>query len=244
MKILTQRIFALLLPLALLLSVSAQAMVGAEFDDAPDTMHIMDLGAESTALLPRTQVYEAQFPDVSPDSWYYAYAAAGYEYGLFGGRDTGFAPDADITVAELLTLSARIRAAYDGDTIEPATGERPWYMPYATYLHEKDLLDISILDTGYDTPATRAQLAGIFALSLPENCFDGINAPPPATTSPTWTSTPPISRRSCGSINRACSPVWTTRAAIGRTKPPRARRPPPSSPAWWTRRCALRSHGP
>ena len=177
MKILTQRIFALLLPLALLLSVSAQAMVGAEFDDAPDTMHIMDLGAESTALLPRTQVYEAQFPDVSPDSWYYAYAAAGYEYDLFGGRDTGFAPDADITVAELLTLSARIRAAYDGDTIEPATGERPWYMPYATYLHEKDLLDISVLDTGYDTPATRAQLAGIFALSLPENCFDGINAP-------------------------------------------------------------------
>ena len=175
MKNLTRRILALMLPLALLLSVSAQAVVGVEFDDAPDTMHIMDLDAESTPLLPRTQVYEGQFGDVDAEQWFYPYVAAGYEYALFGGRDNGFAPDADITVAELLTLSARIRAAYDGDTIEPATGDRPWYMPYATYLYEKGLLDIAILDAGFDTPATRAQLAGIFAFSLPEDCFDGLN---------------------------------------------------------------------
>ena len=177
MKNLTHRIFALLLPLALLLSVSAQAVVGAEFDDAPDIMHIMDLDVESGALLPRTRVYEEQFPDVSPDNWYYAYAAASYEYGLIGGRDNGFAPDADITVAELLTLSARIRAAYEGDPIEPVTGDRPWYMPYVVYLYDRNLLDVSILETDYDTPATRAQLASIFARSLPEDCFDGINAP-------------------------------------------------------------------
>ena len=135
----------------------------------------MDLNAESGALLPRVQVYNGQFPDVSPDSWYYTYAVAGYEYGLFDGRDTGFAPDAAITVAELLTLSARIRAAYDGETIRPVAGGEIWYLPYIEYLLSKELLDPGIAT--YEAPATRAQLAAIFALSLPEDCFDGLNTP-------------------------------------------------------------------
>lgn len=175
MKQMTRRILALLLPLALLLSVNAQAVVTDEpYEDTPGMMHIMDTVEPSTALLPRVQSYAGQFPDVSAEQWFYNNAVAGYEYGLFGGREKGFAPDADITVAELLTLSARIRAAYDGETIRPAAEGETWYIPYIMYLLDKGVFELSIAE--YDVPATRAQLAAVFALSLPEECFDGRNA--------------------------------------------------------------------
>lgn len=170
---LTRRVLALLLPLALLLSIGAQAVVGAEYDDAPDTMHIME--AERSALLPRIRSYEGQFSDVAAGSWYYDYAVYGYEYGLFLGRESGFEPDADITVAELLALSARLSAAYAGDAIPAAADDEAWYAPYVAYLQDNDLMDAALLSRLTEN-ATRAELAGIFALSLPEECYDARNA--------------------------------------------------------------------
>lgn len=146
-----RRFFALLLPLALLLSIAAQA-----------------------ALLPRSLVYAGQFADVSDDAWYYPYVAASYEYGLINGRGEGFAPDEPVTVAELLTLSARLHAAWAGETIPVSpNAPEPWYAPYAAYLAERALLPATL--TVGSRPATRAELAGIFALSLPESCYDDRN---------------------------------------------------------------------
>ncbi len=150
-------ILALLLPLALLLSTGARAADG---------------GARAP-LLERERVYEGQFIDADPTSWYFSSVVSGYEYGLFNGRDNGFAPNAEVTVAELLTLSARIHAAYAGDIIEDEEDPSLWYFPYILYLQEKGALDESVV--GWQNPATRAQLAAIFALSLPEECYDGLN---------------------------------------------------------------------
>lgn len=167
-----RRILALLLPLAMLLTFGAQAVADdVPHNDPPGVYRTM--ASEDTPLFPPARIYEDQFVDVPLGSWYYPYVASGYAYGLFEGRGDGFEPDGDITVAELLTLSARLRAAYDGDTIrERAEGEL-WYMPYVSYLDGKDILERS-LET-LDVPATRAQLAAIFALSLPESCYDGLN---------------------------------------------------------------------
>ncbi len=151
-------LLALLLPLALLLSVGAQA---AEVE-------------ARAPLLERARVYEGQFIDADPTSWYFSSVVSGYEYGLFNGRGDGFAPNAEITVAELLTLSARLHAAYTGDTIPAAEEDEPlWYGPYLLYLNEKGILDESVV--GWENPATRSQLAAIFSLSLPEECYDGLN---------------------------------------------------------------------
>lgn len=168
------RILSLILPLALLLSVGVWAVVGAEYDDAPDTMHIMDVGAGSAALLPRARSYDGRFADVAAESWYYPYVSAGYDYALFNGRgENAFAPDAPITVAELATLSARIRAAYLGETI---TDDTPWSAaPYVAFLREQGAFDESLAPHLAET-ATRAQVAGVFAATLPEDCFDDRNA--------------------------------------------------------------------
>ena len=125
------------------------------------------------ALLSRERAYDGRFSDLDPASWYYGYAVSCYEYGLFNGRGDGFDPDADITLGELLALSARIHAAYVGDTILDEDSGLPWFWPHAIYLEEKGLLDSSVV--GWLKPATRAQLAAIFALTLPAECYNAPN---------------------------------------------------------------------
>ena len=161
MKRLSRRLFWLLPVLALALSLSAWAV---------DTEI-----AEGGPIISKSDVYDAQFQDVSPEQWFYPYVTASYEYGLIRGRsEHSFAPGEEITVAELLTLSARIRSAYEGENIPAAAEGEVWYAPYVAYLSAKGLLDNSLSE--YGAPATRAQLAGIFALSLPESCFAAQNA--------------------------------------------------------------------
>lgn len=156
-----KRLFLALLPLALALTVGAQALAES-------------VTTESGTLFPKIRTYDGEFGDVPVDSWFYGYAVSGYEYGLFSGRDTGFAPDADITVAELLTLSARLRAAYEGESIPEAQNGESWYAPYARYLSEKGAVDGSLPGLAEER-ATRAQLAAIFAAALPEECYDDRN---------------------------------------------------------------------
>ena len=128
--------------------------------------------AAQNAILPRAQTYDDQFADVDAGDWYYPYVAAAHEYALMNGRGNGFAPDAEITVAELLTLSARLRAAHAGDAIADT---EPWSVePYIAYLREQGVYD-DALTPRLAEKATRAQLAGVFAAALPEECFDGRN---------------------------------------------------------------------
>lgn len=127
--------------------------------------------SEDGALLYKTRSYDGQFADVADDDWYYDYAVLGYEYGLFDGRGSGFAPGAEITLAELVTLAARLRAAYEDDVIPAAAGR--WYMPYVNYLESKGILDPTL--NGFDAYASRAELAAVFASALPESCYDGRN---------------------------------------------------------------------
>lgn len=170
-----QRLLALL-TLSLLLTVGAWAATDTDYNRTPETVHVYDNGTDIKyeAILPRVQSYDGCFADVAPESWYYASAAAGYEYALFNGRsETQFAPDAEITVAELLTLSARVRAAYEGDAIADTA---PWSpAPYADYLRQQGIYDEALTPL-LSEKATRAQLAGIFAATLPEGCYDGRNA--------------------------------------------------------------------
>lgn len=171
-----KRTLSLLLPLAMLLTVGVWAVVGTEYDDAPDAMHIMDMGTDVKyeTILPRVRDYDGRFDDVAGTDWFYPYAAAGYEYALINGRgERTFAPDAEITVAELTVLSARIRAAYEGDAI---TDSATWSAaPYVAYLRSHGAFDEG-LAKHLTEKATRAQVAAVFAAALPESCYDDRNA--------------------------------------------------------------------
>ena len=154
------RIVSMLLPIILLLCVSVHAQ------SAP-------------AVFQRTLSYNGAFIDVSADDWYAPYAASVYEYGLMEGRGTGvFAPDGSITVAELLTLSARLHSTYEngGSAVSFTRSEagENWFAPYLAYLEEASLLPFRLPD--YYVSATRAQMACIFASTLPSEWYDDRNA--------------------------------------------------------------------
>ena len=124
--------------------------------------------------------YEGQFTDVHASAWYYANVKALYELGLAKGQGGGglFAPKADITVAEMIALTARLRSLYDygqseaGPSAYASSGA--WYAPYVSYLKGAGVIGVE-LDGLCERPATRAQVAHLLANALPGELFGSPN---------------------------------------------------------------------
>lgn len=157
-----RRLPLLLLILAALLSVSAYAKQPLETASSP---------------FMRIRSYDVPFSDVSENSWFSSCARSAYEYGFVEGRGNGtFAPNENITLAELLTLSARLNSTYCGSSsIFPSAGSgEAWYLPYVSYLRENSLLPEGLDDV--TAVATRAQMAAVFAHALPDAWYDERNA--------------------------------------------------------------------
>lgn len=180
------------LPLALLLSVSALAQSsGTEYSlpaEAADATEATDARTaqlttaetpEAAGLFAPVRSYERAFSDVAEGAWYAPAVITAYEYGLLDGRGDGcFAPEERITIAEALTIAARMRCVYQTgseDALGTAEAGERWYAPYVAYLQGENLLD-GRYEGFYLLPASRAQLAGIFAFALPADQYDEPNA--------------------------------------------------------------------
>lgn len=136
--------------------------------------------AEDSPLSP-VRAYQEQFSDVGPDDWYYGNIKALYEFGLTNGQGSPdrFAPEDDVTLAEALTMCARLRSLYDHGDSEagPAmyrSESEAWYAPYVAYLQALHVID-NEFDGMYPQAATRAQTAHILAKTLPSSLFADIN---------------------------------------------------------------------
>lgn len=124
--------------------------------------------------------YAEEFTDMDSSDWFYSNVQALYELGLTNGQGDAhtFAPGDDITLAEAVTLAARLRSLYEYG--ESETGPAmygsggAWYRPYADYL--KSLGGIGEeFEGSYESAATRAQTAHILAGALPHSLFADIN---------------------------------------------------------------------
>ena len=114
------------------------------------------------------------FTDVSASDWFYGNVRSVYEYGLMIGKGENlFDPAGNVTLAETLTIAARLNAVYAAgeDGFEPGD---PWYAVYADYCVDKGIID-SIPDE-MNAPASRAEFASILAAALPGEAFDEKNA--------------------------------------------------------------------
>lgn len=139
------------------------------------------ISAQASALFPPTAVYENQFTDVTENDWFYKNVSALYSLGLTKGKGDSahFEPRSEITLAEVITMTARLRSLYDfsesevGADLFRRDGQR-WYEPYYEYLRY-----IGIIGTEFDAqpnlPATRAQVAHLLATVLPAELFEPIN---------------------------------------------------------------------
>ena len=74
--------------------------------------------AAAEERFPAVRVYEGQFRDVSDSDWYYENIKALYELGLVNGQEDGtFGPEGNMSVAEVVTMAARLRSLYEeGDS--------------------------------------------------------------------------------------------------------------------------------
>ena len=114
------------------------------------------------------------FPDVALDGWYTPYVAAVYEMGLMQGNSVGaFCPGGNITLAETITLAARIHKAYHTGSADFTQGT-PWYQVYVDYARENGICTVEYTD--YNAPARRSEFAAILAHALPAGELTQLNA--------------------------------------------------------------------
>ena len=139
------------------------------------------LSAQASALVPPSAAYTGQFVDIHDSDWFYPNVSALYALGLTNGKgDTAhFEPHSELTVAEAITMTARLRSLYDLGGSEVAADAfrfegAMWYEPYLAYLK-----DLGVITTEFDerlsAPATRAEVAHLLANALPQELFESIN---------------------------------------------------------------------
>ena len=94
----------------------------------------------ASADFTKTKTYtDGMFTDVPANEWYASSVQDAYELGIMQGDSaTTFSPNGTLTVAEGVTIAARIHETLTGKTIADASGE--WYTKYVNYAIENGFL--------------------------------------------------------------------------------------------------------
>lgn len=117
---------------------------------------------------------ENQFTDVSSGDWFAENVKKAYELGLVSGTsETTFNPNADITIAETITLASRLYSTYVGDD-HKFNSSNPWYQTYVDYALKNKLITKNQFND-YDLPARRIDFVVILEKALPDSCLNEIN---------------------------------------------------------------------
>ncbi len=113
------------------------------------------------------------FTDVE-GRWYTAYVSRVYEYGLMNGKGGGvFAPAGTMTVAEALTLCARLHSIYRGGDGRFEQGDL-WYQVYVGYLAANGVA-VDGFDS-YDRAVTRREMARLMVAAVDITELEAINS--------------------------------------------------------------------
>lgn len=133
----------------------------------------------SMSQFQKNKTYQSgMFTDVNETLWYgynqNKVIADAYEYGfMVGNTSTTFNPKGNVTIAEAVTMAARVRSIYETGDAQFPSGS-PWYQPYADYAIANGV--IKQFDfTDYGRAATRAEMAYIFSNALPPEEFSPQN---------------------------------------------------------------------
>ena len=104
---------------------------------------------------------EGQFTDVTYDAWYASSVKDAYEFGIMqGNSNTTFNPVGTLTVAEGITIAARIHQTINGTTIPETDGE--WYEKYVSYAVNNGFLAENYFDN-YDREIKRFEIAELLS---------------------------------------------------------------------------------
>ena len=153
------------------------------------TLTVTAAGTGSMSNFVKSKTYSpGMFSDVNENQWYgytqQKVIASAYEYGLMQGSGNTFNPTGNMTIAEAVTIAARVHHIYNGGNGEFTQGS-PWYQVYVDYCIGKGIVNAGTF-SDYNKAATRAEMAYIFSRALPETEFSSqntVNALPDVTSS-------------------------------------------------------------
>ena len=113
------------------------------------------------------------FTDVEEGRWFRPFVQAAYEAGLVKGiTDTAYGPQNTLSLAEAVTLAARIYAEAHGETAP--SGGTPWYKAAYDYCVERGVIDGSAFALEDMTrTATRFEMVAILDGAVPGERMDG-----------------------------------------------------------------------
>ena len=123
----------------------------------------------------KSNVYKTgRFVDVTAGNWFNESVGASYEYKLLLGVSANeFGATQNVTLAEVLTMAARLHSIYNtGKENIPIT--TPWYKGYADYCITNGIISSGRFEN-YEVNATRYQVAEVLAMALPATALAAIN---------------------------------------------------------------------
>ncbi len=152
-----KRIMSGILLLAMLLAFCSNAFAGSLSAFSADRVYV-----------------PGSFADVDDSNdWFASSVASAYRLGLVRGVGGGlFSPLSNVTVADAITMAARIHKSYNTGNGDFEQGT-PWYKVYVDYAIKNKIIGNGFVD--YNRDATRAEYAKILANALPDEALAPIN---------------------------------------------------------------------
>jgi len=131
------------------------------------------LSGKGMANFAKSGVYQSgQFSDVEASQWFGSVVTSVFEYGLMRGTSADtFNPSGNVTLAEAITIAARVHSIFTTGSENTATGNpNPWYQANVDYAIANGIIASSDFLI-YTRAATRAEMIYIFSRALPQSEF-------------------------------------------------------------------------
>ena len=119
-----------------------------------------------------------QFTDLSilNPQWYDSSVKKVYELGfMMGNTDRSFLPNANISLAECMAIAARMHSQYIDSPMTFTQNPTEWYRVYVDYCVAEGIIKANDF-TDFTKPATRGQMAYIFANAVDSDALEVIHA--------------------------------------------------------------------
>lgn len=113
--------------------------------------------------VPRAAAAALPFSDVPQSSWYYSSVQLAYEHELVNGVSaTRFQPDGTLTIAEAVTLAARMHQLVHEGKVTLENDSILWYETYSYYCSMRGMIDPADYFGHWYDPITRSEFVKIF----------------------------------------------------------------------------------
>ncbi len=134
------------------------------------------LAVSANAEFSKTATYsDGQFTDVKNDAWYTAEVKNAYELGFMNGTsETLFSPDGNVTVAQGITMAARINALNKGEAAPQNSKTGNWYDNAVKYAIDNGIIAEGDFDS-YTRNIKRHEMATLIYDSMPVDAFAAKN---------------------------------------------------------------------